>query len=74
MAFVYYWTSEATPGLHAFTPTSSADRLPEEHAPWIPGQPIPLDRPWPHSAPRDEVLAGIRSEGFLLWWEPRTRR
>jgi len=75
MAFVYYWTSETVHGLHAFTSTSSADALPEEDAPWIPGRPIPLDRQWTHPAPREEVEAGIRSIGHFLWREmPPARR
>jgi hypothetical protein len=69
MAFVYYWTSEIVPGLHAFTRTSSAEYLPEEHAPWIPGRPISLDQPWTRAVPLDEVEAGIESNGYFLWQE-----
>ena len=75
MAFLYYWTSETVPGLHAFTPTGSADELPEEQAPWIPGRPVSLDQPWTHPAPRDEIEAGIKSKGYFLWTEtPKPRR
>ncbi len=74
MAFVYYWTSETASGLHAFTPTSSAENLPEEYAPWIPGRPIPLDQPWTHPAPREDVEHAIRAQGYFLWPEPQPRR
>jgi hypothetical protein len=69
MRTYYYFHSESSPELHAFTDDRTGDKLPEGDKPWTFVREISPDGEWTHGASRAVVVAGIAENGFSLWGE-----
>jgi hypothetical protein len=67
MRTYYYFQSESSPELHAFTDDRSGEKLPQESKPWAFLREMSPEGAWTHGASRAVVVAGIAENGFSLW-------